>query len=188
MPLILAFAHKRRAGKDTAVKFAMAHLAFTRPALIVKRVSFADKLKNVAHQLYGWAGLREGGYYEDHPEAKETALPALLDLGAISPRDIYIHVGQAMRSICAETWIKSAFTGLQHADVILVSDCRFPNEAEHILELSGKVFNIVRPDAPPLDDPSETALDGYDFTENLLNGGSLKQFNELVIKTVEKYL
>ena len=67
---ILAFGHRKSVGKSTASKFLTTHLRCEYPDLKIKEVSFAAKLKDISWQLFGWAGLQRGVYYETHYREK----------------------------------------------------------------------------------------------------------------------
>ena len=61
------------------------------PNFTIGKRSFAYKLKQVCHELYGWAGLREPEFYEtpDGEQYREVILP---EIGK-SPRQIWIDMG-----------------------------------------------------------------------------------------------
>ena len=85
---IIALGYKKGVGKDTFAKFMMTYLRCERPNLKIKQISFAAKLKDICYQLYSWAGLERGIYYESHRNFKEEILPQLFK----SPRQIWIEV------------------------------------------------------------------------------------------------
>jgi hypothetical protein len=70
-------------------------------------------------------------------------------------------------------WVKKLFTSIpSNTDIALVSDTRFPNEAAGIKQRDGYTINVQRlredgsafySDDRPVDHPSETALDGYNW-------------------------
>lgn len=70
----------------------------------------------------------------------------------------------------------------------VISDCRFPNEAQVIKDRGGVIWRIergLRPDGIPhltAPHPSETGLDSYKFDYTIYNDGSLE---ELLIKVRE---
>lgn len=61
----------------------------------------------------------------------------------------------------------------------LVTDTRFPNEAEAITERGGVLLRIERPGSSTGDHASETALDDYPFEHVIVNDGDL---NDLINK------
>ncbi len=174
--MIYAFGHKSRVGKDTCVKFLDIHLRMKN--IEVRRVSFAFELKMACHRLFGIYGVEHPIHYENHPEARDIVLPGL----GINVVELWIKFGNDMRHIKESIWIDLALRQDDgKAAVILVSDCRFPNEANAIHALGGKVYHVIRPDAPILDSPSDRALDDYeDWDGMVLNTGKLDRLQGLM--------
>lgn len=170
---IVAFGHRRRVGKDTASKFLDTTLRIEARHLKIKRVSFAAKLKDICTQMFGWAGLQEAQYYEDHPEYREVILP---EIGK-SPRDIWIEVGNKMREVYQNVWLDYAMRGIK-ADVIIISDLRFTNEATRVRQLGGMLIKVTRSNVPVSDDASDSALDNWtDWDRIINNSGELGLLN-----------
>lgn len=172
MHKIIAFGYKKRAGKDTSAKFLDSFLRVSRPGLKVKKVSFASKLKDVSFQLFGWAGLQPGIYYETEAGAKvkEVVLPMI----GMSPRDIWIGVGNKMREVYQDVWIDHALRGNQGSDIVIVTDLRFANEAIKVRAQQGLICKIIRDSVPQGTDPAEIDLDSWsewDFV--IINDGTL---------------
>lgn len=68
----------------------------------------------------------------------------------------------------------------------VITDTRFPNEAEAIKQRDGVILTITNPDVSPVNrHVSETALDGYPFDHVIVNDG--KDLGTL-IKSVEEFL
>ena len=61
---IIGLGHYSRVGKDTFANYLVESLAEYQPSLKVLKRSFAWKLKQVTHELFSWAGLREPEFYE----------------------------------------------------------------------------------------------------------------------------
>lgn len=56
----------------------------------------------------------------------------------------------------------------------IITDCRFPNEAEAVKDRGGVVIRIDRPGVGPVNrHPSETALDNWDFDYKIMNGSDI---------------
>lgn len=170
---IIAFGHRRRVGKDTAAKFLDTTLRIEARHLKIKRVSFAAKLKDISFQLYGWSGLKDAQYYEDHPEYREAILAGI----ELSPRDIWIAIGNKMREVYQNTWLDYAMRGVK-ADVIIISDLRFTNEAIRVRQLGGTLIKITRDCVPVSDDASDSALDHWtDWDQIIDNSGGMGLLN-----------
>lgn len=69
----------------------------------------------------------------------------------------------------------------------IITDTRFPNEANAIRERGGLVIRVNRPGTQTGDHPSETALDMYTFDEVIMNDGNLEQLEEEVSQILLKY-
>jgi hypothetical protein len=167
---IVGFGHRRRVGKDQISKFIDTLLKIEQPKLKVIKVSFAAKLKETTFELYKWAGLERGVFYESEQGAKlkELVLPAI----GMSPREIWIKVGNKLREVYADTWIDCALKNFPNADVILVTDVRFPNEVAKIQIMGGRVYKIIRPGEPMSDDASDSALDGFTAWDGYIENDS----------------
>lgn len=180
--LIIGIGYKKGRGKDSSCNLLKDWLSEVKPHLKVRKVGFADKLKDIAYQLYGWAGLQPGEYYESHYEQKEVVLPLI----GMSSRDIWIGVGNKLREVYADTWIAYALHGVK-ADVVLIKDLGYPNEGEAINRAGGFCYNITRPDQPFGTDGREVSLDGWPgFVDTLANDGTLHDLRNVVIEKIGK--
>ena len=70
----------------------------------------------------------------------------------------------------------------------IITDCRFPNEAEAIKDRGGIIVRIDRPGIAPVNaHPSETALDNWDFDYKIANASdliSLKQSVQILLNKI----
>lgn len=56
----------------------------------------------------------------------------------------------------------------------VITDTRFPNEAQAIKDAGGIVIRVDRPGCKPINDhPSETGLDNWNFDHRIMNGSDL---------------
>ena len=175
MGKIIAFGYSKRAGKDTCGKFLDSFLRVERPGLKVKKISFASKLKDISYQLYGWANLQPGVYYETEAGAKikEVVLPKL----GKSPRQLWIEVGNKMREVYTGTWLDYALNGVA-ADIIIITDLRFRNEGNAVIDAGGLCYEVDRPGIDKGHDAAEVDLINWSGWHGLiLNDGSLQDLN-----------
>ena len=125
----IGLGHYKRTGKDTFANFLVEACRERDPNSAIGKRSFAYKLKQVCHDLYGWAGLREPEFYEtrEGEQYREVVLP---EIGK-SPRQIWIDMGtKAVRQHVYEpTWLDYLLKGQHNLDVLVIPDVRFPNEA-----------------------------------------------------------
>jgi len=154
----------------------------------VKRVGFADKLKEVCILLFGLSHEQCYG----SKEIKETIDPRY----GMSPREILQKVGEGMRKIYPDIWIDTVFyttipTYLESGfDCFVVSDVRYPNEGDKVHKEGGTLIKILR-DAGGVEvgseHSSETAMRDYkDFDFIIKNNGTFNEYYEKLDKLMEE--
>ena len=169
MPKIIGIGSQKSVGKSTLAKYLVTILRMRNQGKKIKVISFADGVKNVSYQVFGWMGLKEGVYYEDHYQEKEIPLPC-----GLTPRDIWIAVGNGMREIDKRAWILSALHDIDDYDIIIISDLRFVDEAEALEELKACLVKLNR-EVPRGTDPAEVSLLGWKkWCKDLDNNGTLQ--------------
>lgn len=177
---ILAFGHRKNVGKDTCVRFLKTHLRLENPGINIVVKGFADKVKEICYDLYGWAGLQPAHFYEEPGKhgLKEVVLPKI----GKSPRQLWIDLGNGLRDRVYEpTWAHYLFH-MTKADVLLINDLRFPTEADYIKDFGGWTVRVDRPDQPKVTDGADDRLADYtSWTGQLVNMGSLNDLQTNVI-------
>ena len=153
-----------RAGKDT-----VAHILVDRHNFA--RGSFAAAMKRI---LVGLDPLVDDGVRLSSVIAE---LPGGLEDAKAVPevRRLLQRLGtEAGRSaLGADVWVKALLERVPGR--LVVSDCRFPNEAAAIRSRGGLVLRVERPGCGPVNGHvSETALDDFDFDSVIYNDGSLE--------------
>jgi hypothetical protein len=175
---------KKRAGKDTYAEVLTSRHGFT-------RVSFADPLRQAALQadpIVGPCSLP--GELVPQYRRLSTVIEAI---GWEVAKDTVPGVraflrtlGQAIREIQPDFWLDAGLTKIaETGSPVVVTDVRFPNEADAIAALGGTLVRIVRPETEDGDlDVSETALDLYPEDVYVSNVGTVdrlrSQAEELV--------
>lgn len=178
---VLAFGHEKGVGKDESAKFAMQYLRFTGRYKNIIKCGFADKMKDICHQLYSWADLKDRHYYDQYREEREKILPRI----GKTPRQLWIDVGMGMREIFEDTWVHFLLNAIR-ADFVVISDLRFPNEAEAIKAVGGKVIKIDRPSVPHVSDPADDPLLYYTgWSDRIINDGTLGDLNQKVTAIIQ---
>jgi len=141
-------------------------------------VGFADKVKDIAYQLFGWAGLQPKHYYDKHYDEKEVILSKINR----TPRALWIHIGNSIRTNDHD-WVWSEFLFNQpKVDYLFINDLRFPTEAEYIVNRGGWVYRIDRPDQPKVTDGADDPLEDYSKWKGiLLNDKGIKEYHATVM-------
>jgi len=168
---IIALGHKRRVGKNKIAELLQSSLRSKGSTLNIQTASFAYLLKKVSAELFG---LESPEHYEAYPSDKEKVIPVL----GKSPRDIYIQFGNYARNIDNNVWVKPVFK--QDCDVLIITDLRYPNEAQAVHDNGGYCIKVNR-DVPQSDDVADNALNDYDHWDITLdNNGDMKDLYALI--------
>lgn len=167
-PVIIGLGHYSRTGKDTFANALVDILNEMDPTLRVGRKSFASKLKEIAHDLYGWAGLQDEAYYNNPAteHERDVVLPAL----GMSPVEVWVKLGtSAVREQVYDfTWVDYLLKTDHRLDVIVIPDVRFPNEIDAIREAGGHLIKIVRDGYGPKMTVADLALIYYGGWDNVI--------------------
>ena len=176
---VIGFGCTAQVGKDTAAEY----LEKKFPGK-VKRVAFADKLKEVCMFLYGLSHEQCYG----SQEIKETIDPRY----GMCPRKILQGVGQKMREVYPNIWVDTIFNTTipewekQGYEFFVASDCRYPNEGDKILSLGGSVIRVDRYNSGTkvgAGHSSEVAMKDYEhFSFIIENNGTFAEYYEKLDK------
>lgn len=164
---------KKRSGKDSLAATLIEEFGF-------ERFAFADPLKE--------AVLAVNPLVCDGGTAESPRLRRLQDVVSAygweaakenrEVRRLLQNYGVAIREIEPDFWVRATLDrALRHANStgpVVVTDCRFPNEAQEIRDAGGVVVRIVRPGQRSDDThASEVALDDYVPDHVVVNSGTL---------------
>lgn len=160
---IIGLSGYAQSGKDTVGKYLIEKYGF-------KRISFADKLREVLYaqnpivvcDVDSQRRVQDVVDYYGWEAAKSTFVEIRQLLQALGT--------EAGRKVLGENvWVEAALRDLPDGNYV-VTDVRFPNEAEAVHEL----WRVVRPGYGPINDhPSETALDNFVFDRIIRNDSTL---------------
>jgi len=176
---------------------------------VIKLYSFADILKLSAMAIFGLTHEQVNGTNEQKNEStkfqwkqfKRFILPKTLEsMKTVIDWDAYMtsrHILQTMgtdifRSIYGNVWVDACLKNVKDdgAELAIIIDCRFPNEADGIHAEGGKVLRYLRaPFAGQDEHVSETALDDYDNFDDICDNRelSIKQQNEYTNRLLRKW-
>lgn len=171
--MIVGFTGYKTAGKDTAAE------------VLIRRgwapYALADPLRAVCRELFGWSPGRM--------LHKEKVDP----YWGISPRQAMQTVGtELIRHRLAEIhptterfWVKRmGMFAAQNAGNIVVTDVRFPDEAEAIHDLGGMLIRVNRPGRGADGHESESYIASLPADYDVDNSGNIEQLHDQVIAAV----
>lgn len=168
-------------GKDTVGARLVDHWGYT-------RFAFADPLRSMALALDPWIPTDEMANmdairlsvlveYAGWEEAKkEPEVRRFLQvLGTEGVRD---HLG-------TESWVNATGKAIAEAGLpdTVITDCRFPNEAQFIRREGGILLRVIRPDFDnglPAGHPSEEHVDLIKVDRTIVNEGTLRELVDQV--------
>lgn len=161
--LIVGLGHRKRVGKDTYAE--MLETALEDRGYGVYKIAFAHEMKRVAQELFGMFGLREAHHYEVNPNHREHPLEKI----GKTPRQVWIEFGNAMRGIYHDIWVEQVRDCIETCSLLIpgkpkafiITDVRYPNEAEAIKSWGGTLVRINRDKAPFSNDVADNALNGF---------------------------
>lgn len=164
-PVKIAFGHKARSGKDTAIE----HLSTKYRVYVIRFAGALYDIMNYAQRRVGLTVTKDG--------------PAMQVLGQLF-RDRY---GSGI-------WMDATLAEYKNVDqdkydIIAVADMRYRTEADALRATGFYLVDIDRPSRPIDRDPnhsSEVDLDGYPFDEVIVNDGTLEEFKTKVDAVVTK--
>jgi len=158
--MIIAFGHKKRTGKDSAGQYLERKYGFV-------RLAFADALKEGAMAIFGLSHVQCYG----PTEIKEAVDPRW----DMSPRGILQAMGEGMRqAIYPDVWVRIVQERMlaDRTKNYVITDLRYPNEAQMVRKLGGMLVRIDRPGIPQDNHISETAMDDFEYDDTIYNTGS----------------
>ncbi|MFI6275971.1 hypothetical protein [Streptomyces sp. NPDC050988] len=177
---MIGLAGAARSGKDTAAQ-ALLDAGWTRRA-------FADKVRDM---LYALDPIMVEKEYRDGI----TSLRYEIDnYGWEITKELYPEVRgyfqrlgtEGGRGVLGEdVWIDALFRDFQLWGATVITDVRFPNEADAIRSHGGLVVAIQRPGQERIREAghvSENALAGYLFDDVILNDGTIEQLHDRVMQ------
>lgn len=186
--LFVAFSGKKQVGKDTSADMLMDILE--QKGMKVAVTAFAEALKEMTINILGLDRVLVYGSNED----KETlthiswehipleirmvySKDGLPIVGQMTIREVLQVVGTNIFRLMLENdvWANSPFRrDWSEYDVVIITDCRFPNEKEITEKHGGIVIRLTRDTGLVDDHSSETALDEYEFKYTYDNNGSFE--------------
>jgi hypothetical protein len=189
--MIIGLSGYARSGKDEAAKVLVEEYGF-------QRVAFADKLRACLAMLNPIVSYKQmiGSPVGDPLDVESYYVPVRLvevlasygwDGYKTSPfsaeiRELLQRMGtEAGREVLGENvWVDAALNTAKGSNLV-ITDCRFPNEARAIKDRGGEMWRVEREGVGPANNhPSETSLDEWLFDDIIKNDGTLEQYHDRV--------
>jgi hypothetical protein len=195
--MLIGLHGKMRSGKDTAAQFILEWAEGEFPA--VRRDAFADRLKISAARALGYEGnnsdcvdfcneLKLDGNWIEVSFVNDD----LAETRTISGREYLQYYGtEAHREVFdTDFWVNAVLDKYDPQELLVVTDVRFPNEAEAIRNAGGEVWQVLR-QTPGFDNgvsghASEMPLSSDLIDTTIVNNGTLDHFRDLVLSLMER--
>jgi hypothetical protein len=187
--LILGLAGPARSGKDTVASIVAEIIEGEGHS--VKRDAFANRLKiSAAHALgFKFDTIDEYRDWSDH--IKENCRVNVVDLAgtykSVSGREYLQFYGtEAHRNVFStDFWVDALLSNPVEEQLLVVTDVRFPNEAEAIIESGGEVWRVNREGSGvPGSHVSETPLPDDLVDYEIDNDGTIEDLRKLIKDTL----
>jgi hypothetical protein len=169
-PKIIGLVARSRCGKDTVAELLCLNYDYQRRAfadpmrhalqIINPRLDSITRVSDLVDD-YGWDIAKK------NPEVRRLLQVLGTDFGR--------------KMLGDDVWIKMSLSDLRQDDRVVISDVRFPNEADAIKKLGGTVWRINRKNHSAVNGhPSEHAMDNYMFSHVIYNDGTLEDLSDEV--------
>lgn len=202
-PVFIVLSGKKQTGKDSAATFAAEALESAGKRVVI--TAFAEQLKEMCIGVLGLQRSLVYGTdadkntlthikwdtmphyirvkYEDKNIFIEDPLDLVLRTGFMTVREVLQIVGTDIFREMFEydIWANSPFRRDWNGyDVVIITDCRFPNEKQVTEQNGGTVIRLERKTNLQDTHISETALDNIHFNRTYVNEGSLEDLKSFV--------
>lgn len=177
--LIIGFCGYSRSGKDTATRLLLDSINIP---LIKEQFAFADALRAMAGSLnvyFPEVGMRYNDVVAEYGyEVAKTKFPCV--------REHLVAIGHGGRNVIKPSiWIDAVADKIERsmAQMAIISDVRYLNEVNFILNNNGIVIYLERPDVHPANETEARSIKEILATETLK-----VVYNDLDLETLEGHL
>lgn len=192
--MIIGICGFKSSGKDTIAEYLIKEYSF-------KKVSFASTLKDIISIMFGWSRDKLEGITKEDREWREKIDPwwsKTLKMPLLSPRYVMQYFGTDLfrNNFHEDIWVKivenkvSKYLEEDMNANVVITDCRFNNEINMILQLGGKIIHVHRnsPIEVKCIHSSEIEWIRCYKDYDIENVGTIKELEEKVKYILEKLL
>lgn len=192
LPRVIAMHGDPGSGKDTVGGYLVEHHGYT-------RLAFADRLKEACEALNPIIGYRDDLQLRnqladgEHPTFVPMRLQeAVARYGWDEAKRLYPEVRRTQRYLATEVvrdlvdptyWVDYVEAQIPDYERVVITDLRFPNEAEMVWRHSGQIWWVKRPDSPYHFDMNHRSEDWHPSSEwdvPIRNAGTLEDLHEMI--------
>ena len=182
---IIGISGKARSGKNTFAEM-LAEELHKRTGKAYVLMAYADELKKMAQREFdlSWDQL-----WGDEKEAKDERYIKFKQ-EYWTGREIMQQLGGFYRSIDNDFWVKKLFKLIDEKEYenVIITDVRYPNEVDPVVERKGLHIRIERPSADKIhgsEHASETSLDeSYKVDFNVINQWTIEELRKTATELV----
>ena len=198
---VVAISGKAQSGKSSSHELIKNIINEKYPDYKIIRKPFAEKLKQIAEDLFGWDGDKNIYYKQTTIHSFDSFDEIHQEVIKDEGRPLLINIGQAMRNIRDTVWAdyvkKNILNDIKnneaHKKIYIIDDIRFRNEVNILKAFGSKslIIRLERESQLDIDDISEHDLDNFnDWDFYIKNNGSMdelaRQLNGVVDSIIER--
>ena len=193
MTNILAVSGKLKHGKDSYCNFIIEELKKRNFQREIYKTAFANVIKEAALHLF--PQLDPQVYYGPS-ELRNTPIEGFINPETgkqLIARDPLTMIGKWGRLCNPNCWVYATTYNfpklIEEGKLIILSDCRFINEANHLHNMGAKIIRIIRPDVGfTTNDPSEIDLDDYKDFDKIIINDTMENLRKAAIEVINEYI
>lgn len=177
--MIVGLAGPKRSGKDSVAGILALNYGFT-------CIAYALPIKAALMSLFGWTQDHVNGPYKDAIDpnwgiSPRQAMQSLGDWGRDTLPQTFPEFSSTTGSGLYVDRLKRIIEGNPDVENWVVTDIRFDDEAEAVIELGGTIVEVIRPDIVK-DDPhkSEAGVSPIYISFSIYNGEEIEDLNQEV--------
>ena len=179
-PLIIGAHGFKQSGKDTFADLLVREYGY-------RRIAFADRVKDAIHVIFGVPREHLYGSNEDKQRPSGVRWDDLHDIvrekkddpNVLSVRELLqVFATEICRSKIPSIWYR--YLPLPEGERLVISDLRFENEANFLLERGAQLVKIQRPSVEGTHHESELGLPDEMMHKVIQNDATLERFHESI--------